>query len=211
MLKTLIRGISFLLIVYFTVIAIKRIFDIDLNNLGEFWDRFTFLYSFIIDKPFEAFREWLASHGMIVPNIVRDLTVFWFAMGRVVKKSIEDIAADSDDRAEKYSLVEKAGWKETLVRAFKNPKVAARNYFTNPVFKERMIATFFWPHRLFVDLRGDTLTHREYKPGSDTPVEVKEYDLFIYWGLSPKRVLIYLAVSAITLAGLTILNVSLAP
>jgi len=199
MFKRIVKIVSFSLILYFTVIAMKRVFSIDLDHFDAVFPHFPIVYSWVVDWPFGLVEGWFFSMNLVIPDIVRELLVFWFSMGRVVRKSIGDIAARSDAMEEKYNPRPKVGLQENV-----------RQFLCGPVFKESVLATFFWPYRLLVDLKGTYSTHREYHSGQVDPVEVKTYDPFIFWELSPKGVAIYLGLSVVVLGVLMGLNASFA-
>lgn len=192
--------------VYFTIAALIKLFGLDLDVISCFFEIFLLPYQVTIDPPFELAKNVLGSMSITIPNFVRDLIVLWIALGRIVRKAISDISAEIEEKSEKYNSQPKQPLTEKIIQFIKKPVGSIRDWFKKPVVKEGIVATLFWPYRLWVDLKGDYVTYREYVDGQQDPIEVKKFEQTIYWSLSPKKVLIYLAVSFLLLGALVILN-----
>ncbi len=207
MTKLAIRIVFTIFTIYLTVIALTKVFGIELAGLNYAFPQFTIPYQIAIEWPFNVAKNWLLSFSVHIPEIAREVLVLWFAMGRIVRRSISDISAESDAMTERYNPNPKVEVKEKIRKFLRNPVKVVTSFLKTPLFRESVIATVFWPWRLVHDIKGTYLTHREYVDGKDEPIAVRKYSWFIFWGLSPKKVAIYIGISTITLIFLQAIDI----
>ena len=174
-----------------------KILNLDVLDWARIAPTLVWPYDPLIGGPFDRIKALLELIDIGPPDFVRDLTVIWIALGRVVRRTISDMNAESEAMRQKYNPPPKISLRDKVVSFLSNPVGVFRKWLKKLVIREGAIATFFWPYRLYVDLRGEYTTDRIWDRDATEPREEKRW--ISYWGLSPKKVLIYLGVSVLIL------------
>ena len=184
------------LTVYFTVAALIKLFGFEAAGWASFIPDYLEPYELVVATPFENVREAFASaFGFSIPQVLRDVAVLWVAIGRIVRRVIGDIADGLAADSDKYNPQPKRPFGERVQRIIRHPIAELKAWAAKPDVREGFVATFWWPKRLWADLKGDTVTYRKHDPETGETRKVCERQLTIYWSLSPLRLLIYTLVS----------------
>lgn len=195
------RFVAGALVVYLTATAIGTLFGIQYATWADLFRLFAIPYDLLIDTPFSKLQNWTSSLGIHIPDWLRDSFVLWIVLGRLVRRSIHDMVARSDDKHWRYnSSGPRPTWRHKLSKWFRTPYQALKEWWRDPLTQESIKWTIFPPWRLWVDLRGDHVEYKLYDDDHPYGKNIKEFRLTIYWNLSPFMVLRYLLASLFVLS-----------
>ena len=182
--------------VYFTVAALAKMFGLDLNGWANLLTAYLTPYDFAVETPFQGLRAFVRSQfGIPIPDVLCEITVLWIAIGRIVRRVIGDIADELEADAQKYNPKPRDSLTQRLKNWARHPISELKSYLSTPAVREGLVATLWWPKRLWADLKGDTVNHREHDSLTGETRDVSKRHVTIYWSLSPLRLFLYAAAS----------------
>jgi hypothetical protein len=187
------RALTALALVYVTACAIGQIAGMELPTWAELYRKFVHPYEVATEPPRQLFDRWLGHFGLAFPPFWKNAFILWIATGRLVRRALDDIVQRTEAKHFKYNSEtgKPPGFLDKIFLWVKDPSEQTRLWFSNPILREKIKWTLFPVGRLWVDLRGDYVTHGVYNPDSDETQSIEKFDQFIYWSLSPKTVLLY--------------------
>jgi hypothetical protein len=176
------RNFTAVAAVYATAVAIGKLLEVELYPWANLFRGASRPYDLAIGVPFEWLQVHLRDLRLSIPTWTRDVFAIWIVLGRLVRQSIGDMAAEIEANHYKWSLERPLPTaRERLSEFFKDPKKVVRVWWQKPATKESIRFTILPPGRLYVDIRGG------------------------FWSLTPKLVTVY---SAYSVGALTIVVIA---
>lgn len=160
------RSLTGFAVLYATAVAVGTLFGVQTYPWADLFRGASVPYDISIGIPFEWIQARLHSLYIPVPTWVRDVLTIWIALGRLVRRSISEMSAQTDADYHKLAREKQPPSLREKVYAFlKEPRKSLRLWWQKPAVRESVRFTLFPLGRLWVDLRERR-----------------------YWGLTPKMV-----------------------